>query len=85
MYTVPAGYVVVLRDWAVYNSTGSTQGAALQTGPSGVARVYSVAVASGTVDRVSGVGIVLNAADIIEAFSGAAGVTWILSGYLLTV
>jgi hypothetical protein len=85
-YTVPANQVVVVRDLELYNSTGASIALSVSRSVSGVTQSYvyvTAGLAAHTWQQWTG-RAVLDAGDVLQVSTGAAGVYFHVSGYLLS-
>jgi len=86
-YTVPAGATVVVRDIEAYNSNASATAFSISRQVSGTTLSYiwvpSPALSASSWAQWHG-RAVLNAADVLEVSTAAAGVYLHISGYLLS-
>jgi len=85
LYTVPAGYIAVLRSIAAYNNTGTAQSVLLSPGVSGSSEgafAKDDSLASGDVFQWEGRQVLNAGEQLIVAFPNAT-VAVMASGYLL--
>lgn len=85
LYTVPSGYIAVLRSIAAYNNTGSSQSVLLSPGVSGSSEgafAKDDSLASGDVFQWEGRQVLNAGEQLIVAFPNAT-LAVMASGYLL--
>lgn len=87
IYTAPAGYVTVVRDISVANTSGSSEAYSLYAsgnpGPTSAFILINGSLANDAVDQWEG-RQVLNAGDTLTLSIGGADFTCLISGYLLS-
>jgi len=83
LYTVPTGYVAVIRDWSFIPFGGASPWSLLLSDSTHYFDQFTTTVAADTyrgLDRR----VVLNAGEVLSATTGAGGFDGIVSGYLLS-
>jgi hypothetical protein len=85
LYTVPAGYVVVLRDMEFTNYTASALTVSLAVETSGTGGVYLYTASVPANAHVQWTGrTVMDPGDVLQGLSSSGGLAALISGYLLT-